>query len=89
MIEKGDMVQLIFACCDDGIRNIGWTGMVLAIENCPADSVWMCHTCGHSMSGIKGARVNGPTRSSVLPLSWLIKVPPKTVEKVVEEEVVV
>jgi hypothetical protein len=32
MIEKGDMVQLVWACCAQGRRHIGWTGTVLDIR---------------------------------------------------------
>lgn len=72
MIGVGDKVMLVWACCPQARRYIGWTGIVEAIEpivvNCP------CCFCTHTSNGAH-ATVTIVSRGYV-PIAWLTKIDP-------------
>jgi len=73
-IEKGDMVMLVRACCQDGHRHLGWIGTVEAV----AGRVGVgCGTCCFTYDGAH-ALITIVDRGWV-PLPWLLKIsPPQT-----------
>lgn len=71
-IKAGDRVMLVFACCADGRRHIGWVGEVEAVANVP-DKASRC-VCDYSTGGPHAA-VTIVGRGWI-PFAWLRKLPP-------------
>lgn len=87
MIQQGDMVQLIFACCYRGRRHIGWTGVVegLIDDTALGEQGGLCY-CGVTTHGMHACvDIEG---KGWVPLSWLIKIEPpgEKIEVTREEE---
>jgi hypothetical protein len=80
-ISKGDLVQLVWACCAKGRRHLGWTGVAGDIAEYNGSECW----CGHKTYGMHAwINIGG---DGVVPLSWLIKIEPPAVTTERREEI--
>ena len=70
-IKAGDMVRLVWGCCSDCRRHIGWTGTVQEMV------VWSmrCGVCGYEHAGVLAVVLDKYGECALLP-EWLIKIPP-------------
>jgi hypothetical protein len=73
------MVMLVWACCPEGRKFIGWVGELEAITQ----SHTMCPECRHKANCLHG-RIT-VDHQGVVPLSWLRKVDPPSAEQSIEE----
>ena len=77
-IRAGQMVQLVWACCEKGRRHIGWTGTVESLDYYPESTCY----CGYVTRG-KHAWVDVDGRG-VVPVSWLRPVDPPATDESIE-----
>jgi hypothetical protein len=69
-IKVGDLVRVVWGCCERHRQAIGWVGTVEAIE-VPKNAMYRC---GYVLTGIC-ARVT-LKKSGLIPISWLIRIDP-------------
>lgn len=69
-VKAGDAVMLVWACCPDGRRHIGWVGTVEEVQHVEESKCF----CGYATTG-QHAWITIGSRG-VVPLSWLRKMPP-------------
>lgn len=79
-MKTGDRVTLVWACCAQGRRYIGWTGQVEAIDH---KIGYLCE-CGYkSLSTMAWITISGGR--GVVPVAWLSKRGPAVTAEQTEE----
>jgi len=78
-VKPGDMVMLVWACCPEGRKHLGWVGELEAITQ----SHTICGDCRHKANCLHG-QITVQNRG-VVPLSWLRKVEPPSEEQSIDE----
>lgn len=70
-LRAGDPVMLVWGCCAEARRHIGWTGKLEAIGNGSS----MCIECRSTAISVPHGVIH-VLRLGPVPLSWLVKMPP-------------
>lgn len=72
MIKAGDTVMLVWTCCREDMRHIGWKGEVEKISSFTLG----CRDCGYKSNSANARITIEPLGTGWVPISWLIKLPP-------------